>query len=340
MDLFSDLPDPDRAEVNVSCSSVTSTTNNNTHQTEQDRLHEQVVPSTESNKKTPEERKRKLECAIARKEDASTDKKAMKLEHGIHKLKGHMKEMKGEREEMQDAHVIIDDMTSQFDSLPSSISRIAYYAVFDGHGGARASTFAASKLHSHIIQKFPKTDVTSLDKEVKRCLIDSFKLTDEQFLKEASAQKPIWKDGSTAICILVVDSALYIANLGDSKALLCRYNEDSKVDHFLPLSRDHSPTQYEERIRIQKAGGKVTDGRIMGILEVSRSIGDGRFKHCGVTCIPDVKKCLLTDKDKLTIREIIKLKTLTLSLKLLAADWLRRLSDAVVRIMLLLCLLV
>ncbi len=36
----------------------------------------------------------------------------------------------------------------------------------------------------------------------------------------------------------------------------------------------------------------------MGILEVSRSIGDGRFKHCGVTCIPDVKKCQLTPKDK------------------------------------------
>lgn len=40
------------------------------------------------------------------------------------------------------------------------------------------------------------------------------------------------------------------------------------------------------------------DGRLMGILEVSRSLGDGRFKHCGVVCLPDVKKCQLTDDDR------------------------------------------
>ena len=40
------------------------------------------------------------------------------------------------------------------------------------------------------------------------------------------------------------------------------------------------------------------DGRVQGILEVSRSIGDGRFKHCGVSCVPDIKKCQLTDNDR------------------------------------------
>lgn len=43
----------------------------------------------------------------------------------------------------------------------------------------------------------------------------------------------------------------------------------------------------------------TSDGRVMGVIEVSRSIGDGRFKHCGVTCIPDVTKFEITDKDKL-----------------------------------------
>ena len=33
----------------------------------------------------------------------------------------------------------------------------------------------------------------------------------------------------------------------------------------------------------------------MGIVEVSRSIGDGRFKHCGVISTPDIFKCQLTD---------------------------------------------
>lgn len=36
----------------------------------------------------------------------------------------------------------------------------------------------------------------------------------------------------------------------------------------------------------------------MGILEVSRSIGDGRFKRSGVICTPDIKKCQLGDNDR------------------------------------------
>ena len=35
----------------------------------------------------------------------------------------------------------------------------------------------------------------------------------------------------------------------------------------------------------------------MGVLEVSRSIGDGRFKHCGIINTPDVVKCSLGDND-------------------------------------------
>ena len=40
-----------------------------------------------------------------------------------------------------------------------------------------------------------------------------------------------------------------------------------------------------------------SEGRVMGIVEVSRSIGDGRFKHCGVISTPDVFRCQLTEND-------------------------------------------
>lgn len=41
-------------------------------------------------------------------------------------------------------------------------SRLAYFAVFDGHGGARASQFAAENLHHTLASKFPKgTGATS-----------------------------------------------------------------------------------------------------------------------------------------------------------------------------------
>lgn len=35
-------------------------------------------------------------------------------------------------------------------------SRAAYYAVFDGHGGPRASVYTAENLHKNIIARFPK----------------------------------------------------------------------------------------------------------------------------------------------------------------------------------------
>lgn len=35
-----------------------------------------------------------------------------------------------------------------------------------------------------------------------------------------------------------------------------------------------------------------------GIIEVSRSIGDGQFKTHGVTCIPDMKKLTITPNDR------------------------------------------
>ena len=35
-------------------------------------------------------------------------------------------------------------------------SRLAYYAIFDGHAGAEAAKFAAENLHKNIVKKFPK----------------------------------------------------------------------------------------------------------------------------------------------------------------------------------------
>jgi len=37
--------------------------------------------------------------------------------------------------------------------------RLSYYAVFDGHGGGRASKYAAQHLHKIIADKFPKGNV-------------------------------------------------------------------------------------------------------------------------------------------------------------------------------------
>ncbi|XP_026994599.1 integrin-linked kinase-associated serine/threonine phosphatase 2C isoform X1 [Tachysurus fulvidraco] len=223
---------------------------------------------------------------------------------GLAKLKGFVAARRGEREDMQDAHVILPNLHTYTNTLSTHVSRLAYFAVFDGHGGARASQFAAEHLHHTLLNKFPKGEFENLDKLVRKCLLDTFRHTDEEFLKKASSQKPVWKDGSTATCMLVVDDDLYVANLGDSRAVLCRMELTDDGEErcvCVALSKEHNPTIYEERMRIQRAGGTVRDGRVLGVLEVSRSIGDGQYKRCGVISTPDLRRYTLCSKDKFVI---------------------------------------
>ncbi|KPP65869.1 hypothetical protein Z043_115682 [Scleropages formosus] len=234
-----------------------------------------------------QDRAEKRKAEVCRGADGDGDDEALekkKVCKGWAKLTGYVAARRGEREDMQDAHVLLPDLSTCFPTFPHQVSRLAYFAVFDGHGGSRASRFAAEHLHHTLALKFPKGEVENLDKLVRKCLVDTFRQTDEDFLKQASSQKPVWKDGSTATCMLVVNDTVYVANLGDSRAVLCREEEEeennTKKPVTLALSKEHNPTCYEERMRIQKAGGTVRDGRVLGVLEVSRSIGDGQYKRC------------------------------------------------------------
>ncbi|MFH4974021.1 hypothetical protein AB6A40_000730 [Gnathostoma spinigerum] len=204
---------------------------------------------------------------------------------------------RGEREDMQDAHILDD----QFEVSSSNIKRCAFYAIFDGHAGKRAADFTAKHFPSVLKQKLSSCeDFDAFDKSVKRYFIESYKQIDEQFLTTARREKPSWKDGTTATTVLIFNDAVYCANIGDSRAVVCR-SKESDGNVALQLTVDHSPLNFDERMRIQKAGGSVKDGRIMGILEVSRSIGDGQFKKHGVICAPDVKKFCITANDRFMI---------------------------------------
>lgn len=65
--------------------------------------------------------------------------------------------------------------------------------------------------------------------------------------------------------------------MGDSRAVLVR-----KGGSILPLSNDHKPTRPDEKKRIERAGGSVVGGRVMGRLAVSRAFGHKKMKTTGV----------------------------------------------------------
>jgi len=81
--------------------------------------------------------------------------------------------------------------------------------------------------------------------------------------------------GCTSICAVIVGEVLTVANAGDSRAVLCRAGCVAE-----PLSFDHKPLHEIEMKRIIDAGGFVNNfGRVNGNLNLSRSIGDLKYKQ-------------------------------------------------------------
>ena len=78
--------------------------------------------------------------------------------------------------------------------------------------------------------------------------------------------------GCTACVALLVKNVLYVANAGDSRCVL------SSNKKPYPMSNDHKPDLAEEKRRITKAGGYISDGRVNGSLNLSRALGDFEFK--------------------------------------------------------------
>ena len=56
-------------------------------------------------------------------------------------------------------------------------------------------------------------------------------------------------------------------------------NKVKIISLVIELSYDHKPGLLEEKRRISKAGGRITDGRVNGNLNLSRAIGDFEFKR-------------------------------------------------------------
>ncbi|MED6253739.1 Protein phosphatase 1L, partial [Ataeniobius toweri] len=100
---------------------------------------------------------------------------------------------------------------------------------------------------------------------------------------------------TTCLMALLSDRELTVANVGDSRGVLC-----DKDGNAVALSHDHKPYQLKERKRIKRAGGFISfngSWRVQGILAMSRSLGDYPLKNLNVV-IPD-PDIMTFDLDKL-----------------------------------------
>lgn len=117
-------------------------------------------------------------------------------------------------------------------------------------------------------------------------------------------EMPESQAGCTAVVALLHRNHLYVANAGDSRAILCRNGK------AVPLSFDHKPSHLTERERVVAAGGFISDiggvCRVNGNLSLSRAIGDLRYKTNPelapsaqiITAEPDIEQITLSPEDQ------------------------------------------
>ena len=204
--------------------------------------------------------------------------------------------MQGWRYRMEDAHL---------HSLNNSNYDI--FGVFDGHGGKEVSQF----VQNHFVEEFMKNKNTKYE-NIPTSLIETFLKMDELMLtpkgrqelkqlnkaskkeddeqNKKNTEKDFYKyldpknssdcdianiTGCTA-CVSVIsekEKKIYFANAGDSRAVICKKGIGYQMSH------DHKPDSAKEKNRIYKSGGWVSEGRIKGNLNLSRSLGDFEYKQ-------------------------------------------------------------
>jgi serine/threonine protein phosphatase PrpC len=213
--------------------------------------------------------------------------------------------------------VSIDDLSERGLKISDNGGRQGFYAVYDGHCGAEASTFLESELHERILQT-KAVSALALPAAISLACEEA----DQDFLKFCHKNNKY--AGTTALGIFVEDLAsmggvqgaldatetdgigrLTVFNIGDCQAVLCRKDGVAKE-----LSDSHKPGREDEMERVKRAGGWITEEkdlymgrvhlmdlsdlsireraqeqvtwltirRVCGDLAVSRSIGDPDYK--------------------------------------------------------------
>ena len=73
---------------------------------------------------------------------------------------------------------------------------------------------------------------------------------------------------------MVTKDKIICANSGDSRAVI-----GLKNGKLIELRYDHKPDNDGELKRVKAGGGFVEDGRVQGVIAVSRAIGDWEYKE-------------------------------------------------------------
>jgi protein phosphatase 1L len=210
-------------------------------------------------------------------------------------------------ENQSEAQIENKEESDESDSIQTKVS---FFAVCDGHGGVQAADFVNAHLFNKIISR-PCLLSDPID-----AITSGFAEVEEEFVRLAREKEFDGMVGTTVTAVLILGSILFVANLGDSEAVLCSKGK-VKV-----LTECHSTNNEMERKRVEAVGGIIVRDRHGAYrlghpvwnptyvnIAVTRSIGDIYFKcaeyvdskQSGLIATPSIKKVELTGDEKFMI---------------------------------------
>lgn len=173
--------------------------------------------------------------------------------------------MQGWRTNQEDSHI--------HQGYLGNLKTFGLFIVFDGHSGAQYANTVAVEFPDFLAgqEVFANLkDGEEYDKEkIKNALRQAFLDYD----KKMESHPEISTSGCTATGVLITPKHFFMVNIGDSRSVVCRKG----VTFF--ATEDHKPTHIAERMRIEGAGGHVSQNRVNGQLAVSRALGDFEMKR-------------------------------------------------------------
>ncbi len=187
----------------------------------------------------------------------------------------------GRRAVMEDTHIMADLQ------IEGAENGAQLFGVFDGHAGAGASAFVKDNVAFYLQRE------VQAYRELLRPGVES-RLTDEVIwnaLKQCFirlSEDYEGEDGTTAVIAFIVDRKVWIANVGDSRAIFVK--EDGET---IQASEDAKPDIERYRRKIESHKGcviKMLSGisRVNGFLAVARAVGDhevtGVIANPKITC--------------------------------------------------------
>lgn len=191
-------------------------------------------------------------------------------------------------------------------------ANVSMFGVMDGHGefGHLVSQFVQDKLPVYM-GKQPNL-VGEPEKYITHAVLQMCRELNEKTQINCSFS------GTTCVFGVKINNTLYVANIGDSRCVMCQQSSPGGPPQALDLSEDHKPENPKEKARILEAGGRVEPlpgppGEDCGPFRVwlaevdvpglamSRSIGDEISQTVGVISVPEIRKHELSSKDKFAI---------------------------------------